>query len=169
MEVSRLIFTKETKDKMSKPLNHFKKGELRWAKLKELEDSGQLSKAKNRLDISAMIGMGSSYGAGYAWVSTLVQKGHIKETMLGFNKDNKMEYEYHLGKAPDYSPQRKAGKTRKVKLAKDKPAIVKNTTSTYTPTYSKATVIIRYKDLTIELNDIDTSVIENIIEKLADR
>ena len=43
MEISRLIFTKETKEKMNKELTRKEKGKLRYKKLEELANNGKLA------------------------------------------------------------------------------------------------------------------------------
>lgn len=169
MNVSRLTFTKETKEKMNKPISHFEKGRLRWERLEELERTGKLNSARNRKDISSMLGLGDGYGAGYSWVSNMINRKHLSETLVGFNRSNQPEYEYHITNQPDYNfggNTSKATKTRK----KTSPVTKINIKSQSTePEKNTARVVIRYKELTIELEEFDVKIIENIIEKLADR
>ncbi len=96
MKVSRLIFTKETKDKMNKSLNKREKGRLRSAKLKELDNDGRLAVAKNRYEVASMVGV-SNKQVGYNWVSTLIKRKKITEILTGVNQYGQAEYEYHLG------------------------------------------------------------------------
>lgn len=158
MEVSRLTFTKETKEKMEKPLSHFQKGKLRWDKLTELEKSGKLSVAKNRQEVMGMLGLGSEYGAGYSWVSNMISRGSIKEILTGFDKYNNPEYEYHV-----------------VDTNKPKPVVEKSPVQLNKPvqacqnTCEKVKATIKYGELTIEVESIDSSVIERIVETLANR
>ena len=166
MEVSKLIFSKETKDKMNEPINHFKRGELRWKRIKECDDNGTLSKAKNRMDIVEMLGSERKYNAVYNWISNMVVRGLIKETMTGFNNNGKMEYEYHIVKAPNFNPANNALKGRKI-MKKPTPEAVTIPVIDKEPKQAK--VVIRYKELSIELDGVDETIIENIVDRLANR
>lgn len=183
MQVSRLTFTKETKDKMSKPLNRRERGELRWKKLKELDESGKLSSARVRTDITKMMGLGDGYGAGYSWVSNMIRRGHLKETIYGTDKNGRVEFEYHVVGEPDYR-SKNAVAGRKAWLEKRKNmtgeiGMTKEYTVTNEYTLPKPVVtvegnttlkaIIRYGELSIELEGIDVSIIERIIDKLANK
>lgn len=124
MEISRLIFTKETKEKMKEPINQFQKGRLRWAKLKEVNDNGKLSLAKNRQDILNAMGLPTGYGSPYSWVSSMINRGCLQEILTGFDKNNSPEYEYHLTdkNAPDYDTFGRKGmkKNKKEKVVKER-------------------------------------------------
>ena len=172
MEVSRLTFTKETKDKMEKGINQFRKGELRWQKLQELEDTGKLSKARNRQDITSMMGLGTGYGAPYTWLSNMINRGSIKEILLGFDKNERPEYEYHLTNEnrPNYERFGKSNRPKPSKTSAPKqPVIVENTTTETTDTVVTTKATIKYGDLVIELEGIDSRIIENIVSKLANK
>lgn len=166
MEVSRLIFTKETKDKMNEPINHFKRGELRWKRIKEYEDDGTLSKARSRMDIVEMLGAERKYNSVYNWVSNMITRGYLKETMTGVDNSGKMEYEYHTVKTPNFSPAKNANKGRKV-MKKPTPKAVAIPVIDKEPKQAK--VVIRYKELSIELDGINETIIENIVDRLANR
>lgn len=104
MEISRLTFTKETKEKMETGLNGLQRGKLRWQKLKEAERDGKLDKAKNRYEVSNLAGFtDGERKRGYQWVAAKVSKGQIKEIIHDLGEHGKVEYEYHLVKDPDYS------------------------------------------------------------------
>ena len=169
MEVSRLTFTKETKENMEKPITHYKKGELRWKKLQELEDTGKLSKARNRQDITSMMGLGTGYGAPYAWLSHMISRGSVKEILLGFDKNKKPEYEYHLTNTnmPNYEKFGKANIPKpvveKIPVQPNRPVQVCQNTC------EKVKVTIKYGELTIEVESIDTIVIERIVKTLANK
>lgn len=104
MEVSRLYFSKETKEKMSKGLNKRQLGKLRYEKLRELAESGKLSSAKNRIDVMRAVGFtDEQYKTGYSWVTNMINRKALTERVVGFGKNNKAEYEYTLGsRVPDY-------------------------------------------------------------------
>ena len=172
MEISRLTFTKETKDKMEKGISQFRKGELRWQKLQELENTGKLSKARNRQDITSMMGLGTGYGAPYTWLSNMISRGSIKEILLGFDKNERPEYEYHLTNEnkPNYE---RFGKSNRPKPsgtpALEQPVIVERATMAATDTVITTRATIKYGDLVIELEGIDSRIIENIVSKLANK
>lgn len=169
---ARVILTKETTDKMKKGISQFRKGELRWQKLQELEDTGKLNKARNRQDIIGMMGLGTGYGAPYTWLSNMISRGSIKEILLGFDKSQRPEYEYHLtdDNRPNYERIGKANKPKPTSTpTASKPVTVERNTTVTTNTATKMKATIRYGDLAIELDSIDSSVIENIISKLANK
>lgn len=166
MEVSKLTIS----NNMTKPLNHFQRGELRWKKIKEMEDNGMLKRAKNRLDLVEMLGFKRGYNAGYTWVSNLISRGHLRETMYELGKDGKMEYEYSTVKAPMFSPKEWSSKPKKAetkKVVKDKTPVVTPISQPSVKIDNGTRVIIRYNDLTIELENIDQQTVEGIVEKLA--
>lgn len=116
MEVSRLIFTKETKDKMEKELNATQRGVLRWNKIKEADEDGRLGLARNRNEVANIAGFTKENKTrGYQWVSNMIGRKHLREVMLGVGHDRKMEYEYHIVDDPDYTKS-KAHKARKNKI-----------------------------------------------------
>ena len=177
MEISRLIFTKETKEKMEKPINKFKKGELRWQRLKELDNEGKLAKATSRKDVAKMLGATKDYGAEYCWVSSMISGGHLTETLTGFNNDlHRAEYEYHVtNKQPIYDSGVIAAKAKEGKEKKAKTQVISSNLKPApekvlaVPTNDGGKMIIRYKDLVIELENISQATIESIIDRLADR
>lgn len=103
MEISRLTFTKETKEKMSKGLNKRQKGELRWKKLKEADTNGELAFVKNRYEVARLCGFTESQKkTGHSWVTRKILNHQLQETLGGIGKDGRMEYEYHIIADPDY-------------------------------------------------------------------
>ena len=137
--------------------------------MSELEDKGVLGKARNRKEISDMLGLGYNYGAGYSWVSNMISRGHLKETLLGFNKYNQPEYEYHIINKPNYEPYKIAKKAKKNKVKKTKATKVDNEVEALTTIKTQAPtskMVIRYRDLTIELEQADYTLLENIIKNI---
>ena len=169
MEISRLTFTKETKEKMEKELNGFQKGKLRWEKLKEADREGRLSLAKNRYELSNLAGFASNEAKrGYQWIAARISKGQIKETIHQLGTNGKMEYEYHLGEEPDYD-HKKARALRWVKHEEETAPVQKDTgktmiwidesvkdTKTYRLEFSRGDVVIK-----LEIEDYN-EVIETI-------
>lgn len=104
MEVSRLSFTEKTQDRMKNNMSAREKGKVLFARLQELEEDGTLSKAKSRADVARLVGYTEERAkAGYSWVSNLISRGHIRETILEWTPSGKMVAEYHTtGSMPDY-------------------------------------------------------------------
>lgn len=122
MEVSRITFRKETKDKMKKGMNIREKGKVMFARLQELEADGTLSKAKTRADVARLVGYSEERAkAGYAWISNLIRRGHVSETIREWTPSGKMVAEYHTtGSMPDYGYEEvKRRNAKKEKIAEE--------------------------------------------------
>ena len=81
-------------------------GRDRFARLKELEASGELAECKNRLDICEKMGFTpvSRKTPGYNWLANQIRKGHLEEELVRYDKQNSGEYRYRLtGEEPRYS------------------------------------------------------------------
>ena len=106
MEVSRVTFTDEFLEKTKhKNLSPQAKGKLRWERLVRADGDGTLQRAKTRMDIAKIAGIQEGRNA-YAWVTTMIYRGVLKETLVGF-ENNKAIYEYHIGKPLNYTNGRK--------------------------------------------------------------
>lgn len=113
MEISRLLFSKETQQKLEQELTIREKSKLRWQKLKEAAESGVLDKARNRFEVANIAGYtGVEEQKGYAWVANLIRRGHLKEHIYGQNKWGKMEFEYHIATEPDFD-HKSSGRKKK--------------------------------------------------------
>ena len=111
---ARVIFSKDFQEKMNKPLSSFEVGKLRWAKIEELNTSGRLSNIKNRQQLCLAVGMTEEQAklSGPAYVSNLVRRKNLKETMMGL-EDGKMTFAYTIIKAPLFGKRkRRSRKTR---------------------------------------------------------
>lgn len=105
---ARVIFSKEFLDKTKgEELTAFQKGKIYFDRLTELDNSGELKKARNRNEVIDLVGYTGKEGNGYSWVSNLVRRGHLTETLVGL-EDGKKIYEYHLTrKRPIYGKKRR--------------------------------------------------------------
>lgn len=85
--------------------SHYQTGLSRFNKLKELDESGELAKCKDRLDVCEKMGFERKInGTGYNWISTQIRKGYLEEDLLQYNKQNSGEYKYSLtGIEPNYT------------------------------------------------------------------
>ena len=121
MEISRLTFTKETKERMNKGRNKRQAGELRFKRLKEADEEGTLAQVKTRMGVAKLGGYTEdNYKTGYSWVTNLINRGHLSETIRGFDDKNRPEYEYHIIGTPVY----KIHKTSKKNVVEETPAPV---------------------------------------------
>lgn len=84
----------------SKRISPQRKGELRWERLEDAEKSGVLQRAKTRYEIAEIANI-TDRSRGYGWVSNLVSKGYLSETMRGV-ENGKFVYEYHLAERPSF-------------------------------------------------------------------
>lgn len=168
MEVSRIIFTKETQDKMNHGLNRKQLGALKWERLTKLYESGELQKMRNRSEVARAVGYTDAQKElGYGWVTNMVNRHYIDEVHVGFDKNNKPEYQYFLTKnKPNYGPHRgksnkNAGNTLVANTPKlmDKPAeqIVLSKESVETG-YTKVTITRGDTTITIENANSETLV-----------
>lgn len=116
MQASRVIISKETSDKVQKPLSAKERGRLRYGKLVELANKGVLVKATSRLEVANLVGYTEYEEAkGYSWVSNLIAKKCLKEVIDHYDeKTKKPVYNYYLGdKRPNYESRRKSRQSEK--------------------------------------------------------
>lgn len=169
MEVSKILFTKEIKEKMERGLSAREIGRLRWGRLEELYNSGELQKVKNRKELAAAVGFGpQQMDKGYRWVTNLINRKHLEEVSMGVN-NGFVENQYFLtGKLPKYK-----GYSSKNKY-QTKPTRRQTTTTKQwiePPIIERATISKPIKieitrgDVTITFNDIDLS--DNLIKLIA--
>ena len=121
MNVSKITFRKEPKEAMDKPMSVRAKGKVLFARLEELEKDGTLSKAETRADVARLVGYSHERAkAGYSWVSNLISRRHINETIREYTPSGRAVCEYHLtGTRPDYGyEERSRHKQRKEAIAK---------------------------------------------------
>lgn len=121
MEVSRLTFRKETKDKMKKGITVREKGRILFDRLRELDEDGTLSKASSRADVAKLVGYSEERSkAGYAWVSNLIRRGHLEEIAREWTPSGKMVAEYHVANSsPDYGYEEVERRRAKKKVAQE--------------------------------------------------
>ena len=102
---------------MEKGMSVRKRGEIYFNRLKELEKDGTLSKAKNRADVARLVGYNKEQAkAGYSWVSNMIRRGHLTETIRSWSPSGRMEAEYHLsGTKPIYGYEEQKKKRQEQK------------------------------------------------------
>lgn len=125
MNVSKVTFSEEFKEKFNKKISPQEKGRLRWERLVELDKIGALQNITSRKDLALAVGI-QNLPAGVTWVASMVKQGVLIETLTGYN-NYKAVYEYHLGKPLNYTNgRRKFTKTVEDVAVAEK---VKNTVS----------------------------------------
>lgn len=93
MNASKVSFTEEFLKLGERPTTK-DIAHLRYKKLQEADENGELQSCKTRWDVAALLGLAGA--SGYAYVANIVNKGTLREHLtpvLG-------EYEYHVGHAP---------------------------------------------------------------------
>lgn len=159
---ARVSVSKET-IKKAETISNKRKGELRAQKLHEVAESGQLQKAKARVDVAMMCGFTEKQKpAGYAWVASQVKKGILVERLSGHNPyTNQPEYEYSLG-----TPRVKLDPTKTLKEEKKEEERV---VSMYGIGNTTTMVAIRVGEISVEITgapvDYAKAIIETIIKK----
>lgn len=162
MNVSNLVITGETMEKANKPLSNRKKGELRTQKLKELAESGKLSMIKTRGDLAEAVGYTYAQrgNAGYQWVHYKIERGELKETLVGYTDNGAAEYEYqYVGKPKKGTPL--VGNFRVVE-----PKVVIEEKAEEPTVLATNTVVTIYRgDTTIAIENISDTALVNIIKE----
>ena len=165
MEVSRLSFTKKTQDKMKKNMSVREKGKILFARLQELEEDGTLSKAKSRADVARLVGYPEERAkAGYSWISNLISRGHMSETIQEWTPSGKMIAEYHTtGSMPAYGYEevgrRKAKKQAIAKVAEEtieREKVIANTPIKMEITKGDMTIKVEFAEVEQATNLITT-------------
>lgn len=161
MEISRLTFRKETKDKMEKPLSAMERGKLMWEKIVEAEKDGRLQQAKSRVDVAHIAGY-TDDKRGYSWASNMVKRGAIVETIYAPG-----EYTYAIGEAPKFEYTRNKTRSKKVKPVKKAEPVEKTEpvilSRAYTPT-ENGKVVIECGGMRITMENVGVEYVKEIIK-----
>lgn len=164
MEISKLTFTNNFKEKtMGRKLSNTKKGELRIKRLKEADKDGTLAKAKTRFQIAEIGGFNKdNYSAGISWVTRMLKKRVITEVLVGYDKHNRAEYEYHYQGKHILEPE-----IETISISKPTP-ISKPTKTVIKETDEKTIVEIVYKGMEIKLYTHDMSLVAELVNKIGE-
>lgn len=158
MDVSKLIISKETQ----KSLNRRELGELRYKRLKEMDNSGELSKVTSRSKLAEVMGYPKNNRTGIAWVNNMVARGFLKETILGIEKGKEVK-EFHLtSKTPNYHPT-------KAKKSKGTERIFANVGVEQKPAENiekKVSVVIEYREMKITIENGNAQYVGEIIKSM---
>lgn len=161
MEVSRLTFTKEFKEKTMKKMSNVEKNKVRLEMLREAEADGRMSQAHTRLELSKLAGFtDQQYSMGVGWVYRNVKTKAITEVITGYDKKNRAIYEYHLANKSIISPRvEKPKEENKQEIAGKVYDVPTNDTAKIVMTAPNG-VIVTFENVT---SDIANKVIETVI------
>lgn len=138
---------------MENELNGLQKGKLRWQKLKEAEESGKLSMAKNRYEVANLCGFtNEERNRGYNWVAGKIRAGQLEEAIHALGDYGKMEYEYHLIKEPDYDRRHAQALRWKDKTKEEKPIVKISENTNSVPTTYKVEIVRVETTIRVELH-----------------
>lgn len=158
MFASKLTITKETQEQQAKSMSVRQKGRIMFARLKELEADGTLMKAKTRADVARLVGYPEERAkAGYSWVSNLIVRGHLSETIREWTPSGKMMAEYHTTDTmPDYGYEEV--KRRKNKKKRGQQTAKAKMLNELQKIQSEAPVLVESKPIKIEITRGDTTI-----------
>lgn len=159
MNISNFTLTKETKERMNKPLSNKQKGALRSQKLKELAESGKLAMIKTRGDLAEAVGYpyAQRNTSGYQWIHYKIERGELLERITGYTDDGHAEYEYQYVEAkPKAEPV--------VKVSEPVRTVNEMLEDAFKG--SNMTITITKGDLTIRIEHADKGVVEDIVKSI---
>ena len=145
---ARVIFTNKFKKVATTPISRKKQAELRWNRLVEAEESGELQMIKSRVQLGNLVGITNGSGA-RSYVVRLVNKGVLEERLVS-KVGVVPEYEYHLKQVNDPFKQTK-------KVEREQPTPTTTTTTTTTEDSKSYAIKVEYSwgKVSIESRDAD--------------
>ena len=131
-------------------MNRREKGAKLFAKLRELERKGELSKAYDRYGVARLVGYTEEkIKTGYAWVSGMIKRGHVEETVRGFTSNGTPISEYHIVDDRDKTQTAKPTAGHESKTMGREPEMIK--------------VEIIKGDTTVKIEFLNSRMVENLI------
>lgn len=167
---ANVIFTKQTKDALANlsDLSVRERGRLRFTRLKELDASGVLSKAKNRADVARLVGYTEEQARkGYTWVSSLIARGHLVETIQEWTPNGRRLAEYHVSGTPDYSYSHGEHRRRKDKAKKGAGIAMKNITDDTLRSTTPVKVELSKDGLLVRVEGLDAQQAQELVVGIA--
>ena len=163
MLASNVIISEETRKKNQ--LNKRQQGRLRYKRLQELEQSGELSNASTRNELAELLGYPKGNKTGISWVNNMVNRGYIKEYIAGTEKGKVMK-EFHLtSKIPDYDFSQARAKNKQLKqLPKEQPIMSEQNEVVIAP--QKSRVVVEYCGMTITMENVGAEYVSEIIKTI---
>lgn len=161
MFASKIIISEETRKKNQ--LNRRQQGELRYKRLQELEQSGALSNASTRNELAQMLGFEDGEQRGISWVNNMVNRGYIKEYIMGAEKGKVMK-EFHLtSKVPDYDFSQARAKNKVIRKNKVEEI---NRVGPEQKLNKPARVVVEYCGMTITIDNGGANYVCEIIKAI---
>lgn len=162
MEVSKLTFSDEFKEKTKKKLSPQVVGKLRWNRLVEADKDGALQKATKRSDVAKIAGI-MNYKNGYTWVASMIRQGVIKETITGY-EHGRAVYEFHIGMPLEYRSGRRNSKAEAEAIkTSPRPAETKS------PQKSPTTATISVNGVEIRIENMSATYLVDFVKLLTDK
>lgn len=159
---ARVIFTKEfIKKTKGETMTPKQRGKILFERLVELDKSGEITKATNRTELARLVGAPEGE-RGYSWVSNLVNRKHITETIVGRNGGRYLK-EYHLAKKRPMYGKRNVKKNKTIVASKPVVKPVVKTAPVITEPTPKT--IIKYGKVEIETFNSLSYIVE-LVRKL---
>lgn len=159
MHASNVIISEETRKKNQ--LNKRQQGKLRYQRLQELEQSGALSNASTRNELAEMLGYPKGSKTGISWVNNMVNRGYIKEYIMGTEKGKVMK-EFHLtSKIPDYDFSQARAKKKVVRENK-----VEEINEPEQKPNKPTRVVVEYCGMTITIDNAGAEYVSEIIKTI---
>ena len=160
MLASNVIISEETRKKNQ--LNKREQGRLRFQRLQELEQSGELSNASTRGELAELAGYPRESNTGVSWVNNMIRRGYIKETIMGTDK-GKVLKEFHLtSKIPDYDYRKLRAKNKAIRENKVKEIDIEPEQKPNKPTR----VVVEYCGMTITIDNAGAEYVSEIIKTI---
>lgn len=155
---ARVIFTKDfIKKTKGETMTPKQRGKILFERLVELDKSGEITKATNRTELARLVGAPEGQ-RGYSWVSNLVNRKHLTETIVGRDGGRYLK-EYHLAKKRQTYGKRNVKKNKTIVASKP---VVKTTPVITEPTPK---TIIKYGKVEIETFNSLSYIVE-LVRKL---
>lgn len=159
MDVNKLTISKET----TKSLSRRQLGELRYKRLKEMDNSGELSRVTSRSRLAEVMGYPRNNRTGIAWVNNMIHRGFVKETILGIEKGKEIK-EFHLtSKIPNYHPT-KAKKNKGAERIFANVGVEQKQTANVVE--KKVSVVVEYREMKITIENGDAQYVGEIIKSM---
>lgn len=167
MFASNVIISEETRKKNQ--LNKRQQGKLRYKRLQEMEQSGELSNASTRNELAQLLGYPKGDKAGISWVNNMVNRGYIKEYIAGAEKGKVMK-EFHLtSKIPDYDFSQVKAKNKAVrenKVVQENKVEEINRVEPEQKPNKPTRVVVEYCGMTITIDNAGAEYVSEIIKTI---
>lgn len=141
----------------SNGLSTRERGKIRYAKLRELDESGLLKHVANRKELIRALALSEPKKTVYSWVSNLKNQGYLIEEL----SSNMVDYKYRLAaKRPAYADE------PLTKIPVEAPQVVLNEVEADTVVLSSPKATIEYGGVTVTMEQCEASFLVSLIKGL---